>query len=358
MPRRCWLTLVVTLTIFSNLLWPQAAQCITLGGWTIARGNQASIFPDANFGGQHFAPLRADLATYFPDVTLSETSELTSAYLNTIDALYLDPVWNDNNIAVSPLSTAEQSALTGWIAAGGRALIVGENTSYAVSSKSMIEPFGPQWAVANSGGSGDLGTVTNHTSFPAITNGSFGVVNTFSGDFVSYFDNPSPATSLGEWYGSSSLAALNYGSGHVVFFGDSAIAVTNVGDNVALRRNTLAYLLQRNVQYDYNHNGATDAADYVLWRHTNGQSGAGLAADGNDNQQIESGDYNLWRLHFGQAAGSGSGASNLTASATGSASAVPEPTPIILLTLALSLAATHARARYARKRHSTLAFWS
>jgi PEP-CTERM motif len=329
MARSARLIFCYALISLSISLLTRPAFCTTLGGWTIGRGNQASIFPDANFGGQHFAPLRADLATYFPDVTLSETSELTSAYLNTIDVLYLDPVWNDNNIAVSPLSTAEQSALTGWVAAGGRALIVGENTSYAASSKSMIEPFGPHWAIYNSGGGGVPATITNHSSFPAITNGSFGVVNTFAGDYVSFFDDPSPATSLGDWsIGGSSLAALNYGLGHVVFFGDSAIAVTNVGDNAALRRNTLTYLLQRNVQYDYNHNGATDAADYVLWRHSQGQSGAGLAADGNDNHQIDSGDYNLWRLHFGETAGSGSGA---LANA-----AVPEPTTLVLLMLAVA----------------------
>jgi len=347
MPRKCLLALLYTAVLFSTHLQPRAAFGLTVGGWTIARGNQASIFPDDNFGGQHFAPLRADLAIYFPDVALSETSELTSAYLNTIDALYLDPVWNDNNIAISPLSAAEQSALTGWVTAGGRALIVGDNASYAVASQSMIEPFGPHWAIANTGGSGVPGTITNHTSFPTITDGSFGVVNSFSGDFVSYFDNPSPATSLGEWsISGTSLAALNFGSGHVVFFGDSAIAITTVQDNVALRRNTLAYLLQRNVQYDYNHNGAADAADYVLWRHSQGQSGAGLAADGNDNHQIDSGDYNLWRLRFGDSTANGSAYST---------SAVPEPPSVILLAAALVLAATRIAARSSTPRRSALA---
>jgi hypothetical protein len=69
---------------------------------------------------------------------------------------------------------------------------------------------------------------------------------------------------------------------------------------------------------DYNANGTVDAADYVVWRRTLGQSGIGLAADGNGDGEITSLDYDFWRSHFGQIAGSGS-----SASAT---AAVPEPT--------------------------------
>jgi T5SS/PEP-CTERM-associated repeat protein len=57
---------------------------------------------------------------------------------------------------------------------------------------------------------------------------------------------------------------------------------------------------------DYNKNGTVDAADYVVWRKTDG-SPAG---------------YNLWRANFGRTAGSGAGASmNI---------AVPEPTTLLL----------------------------
>jgi hypothetical protein len=58
---------------------------------------------------------------------------------------------------------------------------------------------------------------------------------------------------------------------------------------------------------DYNHNNVVDAADYVVWRKTDG-SPAG---------------YNLWRVNFGQSAGGGSGASTNTA--------VPEPATLLLL---------------------------
>jgi T5SS/PEP-CTERM-associated repeat protein/probable HAF family extracellular repeat protein len=58
---------------------------------------------------------------------------------------------------------------------------------------------------------------------------------------------------------------------------------------------------------DYNQNGVVDAADYVVWRRSVGQAGAGLAADGDGNKRIDSGDYSIWRAHFGQTTGSAAG---------------------------------------------------
>ena len=77
---------------------------------------------------------------------------------------------------------------------------------------------------------------------------------------------------------------------------------------------------------DYNHNGIVDAADYVVWRKTLGQSGPDLAADGNATTTIDSGDYGVWRAHFGNTNSSGSGASAYDA--------VPEPATCVLLMFA------------------------
>jgi hypothetical protein len=79
---------------------------------------------------------------------------------------------------------------------------------------------------------------------------------------------------------------------------------------------------------DYNGNGTIDAADYVLWRDTDGQNVAvGSGADGDGDGTIDAGDYDFWRARFGNAVpGSGFGAGSI---------AVPEPTAAILLTAAL-----------------------
>ena len=64
-------------------------------------------------------------------------------------------------------------------------------------------------------------------------------------------------------------------------------------------------------------------------RKSVGQTGAGLAADGDGSSTIDDGDYAVWRAHFGQTAGS-------SASAGGSASgAVPEPTSRLMLIIGM-----------------------
>lgn len=60
---------------------------------------------------------------------------------------------------------------------------------------------------------------------------------------------------------------------------------------------------------DYNQDGIVDAADYVVWRNSEGQTVAvGSGADGNLDGQISSTDFDVWRAHFGQTAGAGMGA--------------------------------------------------
>ena len=74
-----------------------------------------------------------------------------------------------------------------------------------------------------------------------------------------------------------------------------------------------------------NRNGVVDAADYLLWRESRGQTGWGLAADGDLNGRIDTADYSMWRSHFGQLAGSG----------TVIGAAVPEPSTTIMILGAL-----------------------
>jgi hypothetical protein len=74
---------------------------------------------------------------------------------------------------------------------------------------------------------------------------------------------------------------------------------------------------------DYDLSGIVDAADYTLWRDTLGQSGPGLAADGNGNGSIDGGDYEIWKSHFGEISGGGA-RSQVNAT-------VPEPASLTLL---------------------------
>jgi hypothetical protein len=85
---------------------------------------------------------------------------------------------------------------------------------------------------------------------------------------------------------------------------------------------------------DYSRNGAVDAADYVMWRKTTGQTGTDLAADGDGNLVVNDSDYNLWRENFGDPVrlNVNSGAGLNAAAGFGNAS-VPEPASFLLVVI-------------------------
>jgi hypothetical protein len=99
---------------------------------------------------------------------------------------------------------------------------------------------------------------------------------------------------------------------------------------------------------DYNRNGATDGADYVLWRKTLGNAGPtenpplsfsdmranGDVTAGEFSQVIDQADYDFWRSKFGLAA-SGSG--------LGSGGGVPEPASFALALLGAAGVAARRR---------------
>jgi hypothetical protein len=94
---------------------------------------------------------------------------------------------------------------------------------------------------------------------------------------------------------------------------------------------------------DYNADGVVDAADYVAWRKTAGQTGAGLAADGNGDRVVDDDDYLIWRRHLGEAVGDSSDA----LSPSGLDTSVPEPGAIPCLLLVLvGLRASRPRRPY------------
>ncbi len=75
---------------------------------------------------------------------------------------------------------------------------------------------------------------------------------------------------------------------------------------------------------DYNGNGIVDAADYTVWQDALGQTGTGLAADGDLNGVVDQADYNIWVSNFGDVSGTGAIAGG----------ALPEPSSLALLAMA------------------------
>lgn len=93
---------------------------------------------------------------------------------------------------------------------------------------------------------------------------------------------------------------------------------------------------------DYNQNGTVDAADYIIWRNTLGQTGSGLAADGDGDNLVDGGDYAVWRSNFGHTTSMGS-------VTTLSANSIPEPNGVPLIVLSLSSGGLGRRRRRSLK---------
>jgi hypothetical protein len=96
---------------------------------------------------------------------------------------------------------------------------------------------------------------------------------------------------------------------------------------------------------DYNRDGAVDAADYIVWRKSEGQTGAGLAADGDGSDAIDEADYMVWHANFGRTSESGTAAAG---SAGGLNPAVPEPGTLFLGCSGASIGLLWRRNRFQR----------
>ncbi|MGD9634201.1 MAG: hypothetical protein AB7G28_11370 [Pirellulales bacterium] len=92
---------------------------------------------------------------------------------------------------------------------------------------------------------------------------------------------------------------------------------------------------------DYNNNQVVDAADYTIWRNSEGREGTGLAADGDHNNRVDAADYAVWKSNFGDTSGAGSKTEN-------EAIVVPEPLAGVLLAVALALSTIGRRSRSSR----------
>ncbi len=81
---------------------------------------------------------------------------------------------------------------------------------------------------------------------------------------------------------------------------------------------------------DYNGNGTVDAADYTVWRDTQGATVTpGTGADGSNNGIIDAADYTYWQTRFGNTSASIAAAVN--------SAAVPEPATLLSVAIAGAL---------------------
>lgn len=219
-----------------------------VGGFDASRGGFYS-FPSGTFLNQ----ARSSLTTNFPGVSFVEFSTLTPAALAGVDVLVISSA-SSNTSHVTPLSTAEQSALLGFVQGGGRLILFPDNDSFGgaetpAANESLIDPFDMNIAGTLSGTV--IASVGSPSASP-ITSGPFGIISSFSQNYSGGLTDLGPlAASLATNSFGSALAvvqsrAISSGSGRVVVFTDintfgDPEAAGFFPDNEALFLNTIEF---------------------------------------------------------------------------------------------------------------------
>jgi hypothetical protein len=203
---------------------------------------------------------------------------------------------NPDNVASSSTLIAEITGPTHTpIKVEGDANIA--NGSFKVALTGYTPVSGDTWTIIEAGAdiSTQLGAIDAMVSaggYPAVTHVPGSSVGSLLGTFASTDFSMAPLTTGLSWN-------VQY-VGKKVMLSVTGTAAGQLGD--------------------YNNNGVVDAADYVVWRNTLGQS-VTLPNDSTPGT-VTAADYNVWKSRFGAGAGAGSELSS---------GAVPEPGSILLM---------------------------
>lgn len=219
----------------------QAQAGLVIGSFDYARGGDTSIAEAA-----WTSNCRASIQEAFPGVTFSTTTTLTPAYLDTIDVLMITSVRN-GSAGITPLTSAEQTALRSFVASGGGALLFTDGDYFETANESVVDAFGVN--VSNTYGDGQTVSIVDPDH--PVANGPFGQVSTAFFYYPGYFWPSSETEMLGHFtvYQMPGLLVTDPGtlspeSGGVVFFSDISPLENpwyNSYDNKALVRNAIAF---------------------------------------------------------------------------------------------------------------------
>ena len=231
-----------TATVANNDYVGTAPGTLRIGAFDGSRGGIFSLSDGANA-----AAVKSLIQSSFSGATITGTSTLTTAFLSTVDVVWLNSV-SGNTSATTPLTGAEQAALLAFVQNGGHALIFGENAVF--DDESLLDPFNAR----TSGTLTDLqtGTITNTTHALTAATAPFGAVTTLQGFFPGNLSELGAATALGTWNGGNgtNVAVLDPGvisadSGRVVLLADVNFYADqlNSADNKKLLLNALASMV-------------------------------------------------------------------------------------------------------------------
>lgn len=192
-------TLFVTvLSIVAMAPFMAAAQVI--GGFDASRGG---IFSLAS--GSENAALRASILAEYPAAQFTETTLLDASYLSGVDVLIVGSA-SEQASGITPLSAAEQSALSQYVQGGGAAVILTDNDALpdlVLANESLASVFGLTTTGTLSGTQPASVVVPDHP----ITNGPHGSTTVYSTVFPGWYSALGTSTVLARLDNAPGMAA-------------------------------------------------------------------------------------------------------------------------------------------------------
>ena len=254
------------------LVAADASSQLVIGGFDATRGGSLSIV-----NGGATQPLRDSISAAFPGTTFSGAALLTPAYLAGVDIVFLSSATGGNS-AITPLSPAEQAALSAFVLAGGRAILATDNDTFAggasdPANESLVDPFGID-CVGTGLPWSQIATVASPADSP-VTSGPFGTVEFFQVGWSGSYDGVPPTAqalaTVVELQRPGLLVipfgALGPSSGAVMAFADSTMFAAGFfaggSGNEKLLLNAIAYD-QPSCPVDLDGSGAVDASDLAV----------------------------------------------------------------------------------------------
>lgn len=200
---------------------PERAAAFVVGGFDAPRGGFESLAPGED------SALASDIQTAYPGTTFQFSNTLTPAFLGGVNVVILGVATTDLS-AITPLSSAEQSALSGFVLHGGTALIFTDNSGFSFdapeANASLVAPFG---VTVTGNLAGNLTASIIKPTGPLTS--PFGPVSAFQTSFPGYYSNIGSGEDLANISNNPAEPAVDYfapavlgpTSGAVVLFSDS-----------------------------------------------------------------------------------------------------------------------------------------
>ena len=218
---------------WDRLRWRHGTEVVyaqALGAFDTSRGGTVSLA-----AGGLIAQARTNILNAFPMTVIRSNATLTAEFLDTVKMLVIASP-SDQNVAITPLTGAEQAALRYFVEQGGAALLMVGNDRYSssaeVANESLLDAFGVD-VTGSIQNMAAPATVVNPAASP-WTSGPFGVINNYAAYYPGWFDGlPGNAVVIARLDANQqpSLALLNAGaltpqSGPVFFASEAGVVLT------------------------------------------------------------------------------------------------------------------------------------